>query len=148
LRIYYAGGHLMQTGQVDLCIVGTDRTTSAGHVVNKIGIYLKALAANDNHVPFYVAAPSSSIDWHADNPRDIVIESRDAREVLQIRGRTDRGRVQTVRLTPDGSPAANPAFDVTPASLVTALITERGVCQASADGLSGLFPDRCRPASH
>ena len=137
-----AGGHLMQIGQVDLCLVGTDRTTSTGYVTNKIGTYLKALAARDNAVPFYVAVPSSSIDWHARDPRDIVIENRDADEVLRIRGRTDGGRLETVQLAPDGTPAANPAFDVTPPSLITALVTERGLCPATADGLSGLFPDR------
>ena len=136
-----AGGHLMQSGQVDLVLVGTDRTTATGHVCNKIGTYLKALAAHDNQVPFYVALPSSSIDWNAKEARDITIENRDADEVLTIRGRTERGRLETVYLAPDGSPAANPAFDVTPAHLVTALVTERGLCEANAEGLAGLFPD-------
>ncbi len=138
-----AGGHLMQRGLIDLCIVGTDRTTRTGDVANKIGTYLKALAARDNGVPFYVAAPSPSIDWAlADGLADIPIEERAAEEVTEISGITADGRPGTVRLTPAGSPAANPAFDVTPGSLVTALITERGVCAASERGLARLFPDR------
>ncbi len=138
-----AGGHLMQHGQVDLVIVGTDRTTATGDVCNKIGTYLKALAAHDNGVPFYVAAPSPSIDWTLrDGLREIPIEERSAREVTHITGRLSDGSVATVALTPDGSPAANPAFDVTPARLVTGLITERGVCPATAAGLRALFPDR------
>ncbi|MBX3736624.1 MAG: S-methyl-5-thioribose-1-phosphate isomerase [Candidatus Didemnitutus sp.] len=138
-----AGGHLMQHGHVDLVIVGTDRTTATGDVCNKIGTYLKALAAHDNGVPFYVAAPSPSIDWTLrDGLREIPIEERSAREVTHLAGRLPDGSVATVALTPDGSPAANPAFDVTPARLVTGLITERGVCAASAAGLRGLFPDR------
>ncbi len=135
-----AGGHLMQHGEVDLCIVGSDRTTRTGDVCNKIGTYLKALAAFDNHVPFYVALPSSTIDWRiADGVRDIPIEQRGAREVTHICGVTEDGRAETVRLTPEGSPAANYGFDVTPARLVTGLITERGVCAASEAGLTGLF---------
>ena len=115
-----AGGHIMQHGGVDLVIVGTDRTTATGDVCNKIGTYLKALAAKDNGVPFYVAAPSSSIDFAIfDGVRDIPIEERSAREVTHMRGRTDDGRLETVRIVPEGSPAANPAFDVTPARLVT-----------------------------
>jgi methylthioribose-1-phosphate isomerase len=128
-----AGGHLMQQGRVDLCIVGTDRTTASGDVANKIGTYLKALAARDNGVPFYVALPSSTIDWSLKDGREIQIEERDAREVTHLGG---------VRLTPEASPAANWAFDVTPARLVTALVTERGVCPASEEGLRRLFPER------
>lgn len=138
-----AGGHLMQHGQVDLVIVGTDRTTATGDVCNKVGTYLKALAAHDNGVPFYVAAPSPSIDWTLrDGVREIPIEERDAREVSQISGRLADGTVATVVLLPEGSRAANPAFDVTPARLITGLITERGVGAASATGLLGLFPER------
>jgi methylthioribose-1-phosphate isomerase len=134
------GGHLMQHGMVDLCIVGTDRTTRAGDVCNKIGTYLKALAAHDNGVPFFVALPSSTIDWRiADGLADIPIEQRSPDEVTHISGLADDGEVRTVRLTPEGSPAANWGFDVTPARLVTALITERGVCPASEAGLKGLF---------
>ncbi len=137
------GGHLMQHGMVDLCIVGTDRTTADGDVCNKIGTYLKALAAKDNDVPFYVALPSPTVDWStADGLREIPIEQRDPREVTHIAGRTERGEVITVAITPAGSPAANYGFDVTPARLVTALITERGVCPASRAGLLSLFPER------
>ena len=136
-----AGGHLMQRGQVDLVIVGTDRTTATGDVCNKIGTYLKALAARDNGVPFYVAAPSPSIDWTLrDGLREIPIEERSAREVTHLSGRLADGTVATVGLTPEGSPVANPAFDVTPARLVTGLITERGVTEASEVGLRRLFP--------
>jgi methylthioribose-1-phosphate isomerase len=139
------GGHLMQHGQVDLCIVGTDRTTSTGDVANKIGTYLKALAAKDNGVPFYVAVPSPSIDWNiSDGVNEIPIEQRNADEVHQITGRTQDGRIATVRLTPKESPAANYAFDVTPARFVTGLITERGVCAASREGLLSLFPERAQ----
>ncbi len=137
-----AGGHLMQRGEVDLCIVGTDRTTATGDVANKIGTYLKALAAHDNGVPFYVAAPSPSIDWSIEDGRDIPIEERSAGEVTEIAGLGAGGAVTRVRLTPAGSPAANPAFDVTPARLVTGLITERGVAKASREGLLALFPER------
>jgi methylthioribose-1-phosphate isomerase len=141
-----AGGHLMQHGEVDLVIVGTDRTTATGDVCNKIGTYLKALAARDNGVPFYVAAPSPSIDWTLrDGLREIPIEERDAREVSHLAGRLADGSVGTVALLPDGSPVANPAFDVTPARLVTGLITERGVCAASAGGLAALFPEQSVP---
>ncbi len=137
-----AGGHLMQHGQVDLVIVGTDRTTATGDVCNKIGTYLKALAAHDNGVPFYVAAPSPSIDWSLrDGLREIPIEERSARELSHLAGRLPDGSVATIALLPEGSPAANPAFDVTPARLVTGLITERGVCAASAPGLAALFPE-------
>ena len=137
-----AGGHLMQHGQVDLCIVGTDRTTATGDVANKIGTYLKALAADDNGVPFYVALPHPTIDWTiSDGVAEIPIEERAADEVTHLTGRDAGGNAVTVQLTPDGSAAANPAFDVTPARLVTGLITDRGVCAASAEGLKGLFPD-------
>jgi methylthioribose-1-phosphate isomerase len=139
-----AGGHLMQQGVVDLCIVGTDRTTASGDVANKIGTYLKALAAHDNGVPFYVALPSPTIDWEIDSGAAIPIERRDAREVTHIEGWSEDGRRVAVRLTPPGSPAANYAFDVTPARLVTALITERGVCAAARAGLIELFPERGR----
>lgn len=143
-----AGGHLMQRGRVDLCITGTDRTTAAGDVCNKIGTYLKALAAHDNGVPFYVGLPHSTIDWTMeDGIRDIPIEERDGIEVTEISGRTRSGGVATVRLTPDGSAAANFAFDVTPARLVTALITERGICEASVKGLASLYPEWARPAA-
>jgi methylthioribose-1-phosphate isomerase len=138
-----AGGHLMQHGLVDLCIVGTDRTTAQGDVCNKIGTYLKALAAHDNGVPFYVALPHSTIDWTiGDGVKSIPIEQRDAREVTHIAGRAADGAVTSVQLTPDGSPAANYAFDVTPARLVTGLITERGVCPASREGLLSLYPEQ------
>jgi methylthioribose-1-phosphate isomerase len=139
-----AGGHLMREGLVDLCIVGTDRTTAGGDVANKIGTYLKALAARDNDVPFYVALPSPTIDWEIESGAAIPIERRDPREVTHIEGWSDEGRRVAVRLTPPDSPAANYAFDVTPARLVTALITERGLCPASRDGLLGLFPERAR----
>ncbi|QSQ12990.1 S-methyl-5-thioribose-1-phosphate isomerase [Myxococcus landrumensis] len=139
------GGHLMQHGRVDLCIVGTDRTTSLGDVANKIGTYLKALAAQDNGVPFYVALPSPTIDWSLrDGVKEIPIEQRDGAEVSDISGRLGSGEVATVRVTPEGSPTANYGFDVTPARLVTALITERGVCAASEEGLRSLFPERAR----
>jgi methylthioribose-1-phosphate isomerase len=137
-----AGGHLMQHGEVDLVIVGTDRVTRSGDVANKIGTYLKALAAKDNGVPFWVACPSSTIDWSvSDGVRDIPIEARGPREVTDIVGRTEAGEVVTVRVAAPDSPAANPAFDVTPARLVSGLITERGRCDASAAGLAALFPD-------
>src|SRR5882724_11053040 len=137
------GGHLMQHGRVDLCIVGTDRTTATGDVCNKIGTYLKALAAHDNRVPFYVALPHSTIDWAlTDGVSQIPIEERDPAEVTVMRGRSASGAMAEVQLTPDGSPAGNYAFDVTPARLVTGLITERGVCAASREGLLGLYPER------
>ncbi len=134
-----AAGHLMQSGKVDLIIVGTDRVAANGDVANKIGTYLKALAATDNGVPFYVAVPGPTIDWRCPSGAGIPIEERAAAEVTHIEGALDAG-VASVRLTPAQSPAANPAFDVTPARLVTALITERGTCQASAEGLRGLYP--------
>ena len=137
-----AGGHLMQHGEVDMVIVGTDRTTATGDVANKIGTYLKALAAHDNGVPFYVALPSPTIDWSlSDGLREIPIEERSAREVTHLSGLAEDGEVRSIRVVAPGSNAANPAFDVTPARLVTGLITERGVCEASAEGLAGLFPD-------
>lgn len=137
-----AGGHLMRQGLVDLCLVGTDRTAANGDVANKIGTYLKALAARDNDVPFWAAMPSSTIDWTlSDGVAEIPIEERGAAEVTDVTGRTADGTVTTVRVTPLESPAANPAFDVTQARLITGLITERGRCDASAAGLRGLFPD-------
>jgi len=138
-----AGGHLMQHGQVDICFVGTDRTTSHGDVCNKIGTYLKALAAHDNKVPFYVCAPSPSIDWQLqDGLREIPIEQRDSSEVHCLAGLDDDGHLSHVRITPPDSTATNYAFDVTPARLVTGLVTERGVCAASRAGLSTLFPEK------
>jgi methylthioribose-1-phosphate isomerase len=137
-----AGGHYMQAGEVDLCIVGTDRVTANGDVANKIGTYLKALAAHDNAVPFHVALPSSTIDWALADGRDIPIEERSADELLKMTGRLPDGSVATVEIAAPGSPGANPAFDVTPARLVTGFITERGTCAASRDGLLSLFPER------
>ncbi|MAS43948.1 MAG: S-methyl-5-thioribose-1-phosphate isomerase [Rhodobacteraceae bacterium] len=137
-----AGGHLMQRGLVDMVIVGTDRTTARGDVCNKIGTYLKALAAHDNGVPFYVTLPSPTLDFSVQDGFDIPIESRSGREVTHLAGMTAGGGVEEVRLTPEGSEGENPAFDVTPARLVTALITERGVCEATEAGIAGLFPDR------
>jgi methylthioribose-1-phosphate isomerase len=135
-----AGGHLMQHGLVDLVIVGTDRTTAQGDVANKIGTYLKALAARDNDVPFYVALPGSTIDWTIrDGLKEIPIEERSAAEVTHLRGKTADGSLVEIQVTPDGSPAANYGFDVTPARLVTALITEKGACAASEAGLKKLF---------
>jgi methylthioribose-1-phosphate isomerase len=137
------GGHLMQHGAVDLVIVGTDRVTANGDVCNKIGTYLKALAARDNNVPFYVALPSPTIDFTvADGIAEIPIEERSADEVATMTGRTADGRIETVRIVPDGSAVANYGFDVTPARLVTGLITERGVLGASRAALAGAFPDR------
>ena len=135
-----AGGHLMQHGQVDAVIVGTDRTTRRGDVCNKIGTYLKALAAHDNGVPFYVALPASTIDWTiGDGVAEIPIEARSAEEVTHIQGRAPDGAITTVQLTPTGSAGFNPAFDVTPARLVTGLITERGVAAATEAGLQALY---------
>jgi len=137
-----AGGHLMQRGRVDLVIVGTDRTTATGDVANKIGTYLKALAATDNGVPFYVAAPGPSIDWTlSDGLAEIPIEERSESEVATIAGRGEDGRIHTVRLIPEGSAAHNPGFDVTPARLVTGLVTERGIAAASREGLRLLYPE-------
>lgn len=141
-----AGGHLMQRGEVDLVIVGTDRTTADGDVCNKIGTYLKALAAHDNGVPFYVALPSPTIDWTIrDGLSEIPIEERSGEEVSLVWGRTEDGVVTRVRISPEATPSGNPAFDVTPARLVTGLITERGVAPASRDGLAALFPDLALP---
>ncbi|MEO1745564.1 MAG: S-methyl-5-thioribose-1-phosphate isomerase [Pseudomonadota bacterium] len=138
-----AGGHLMQHSQVDMVIVGTDRTTAQGDVCNKIGTYLKALAAHDNDVPFYVALPSSTIDWTVvDGVKEIPIEERDGREVTHVFGKQIDGTTDFVQISPDGTPGGNPAFDVTPARLVTGLITERGIAEASAEGLLNLFPER------
>jgi len=135
-----AGGHLMQHGLVDLCIVGTDRTTARGDVCNKIGTYLKALAAHDNNIPFYVALPSSTIDWTIqDGLAEIPIEQRSGDEVGKIPGRAADGSIQTVSILPHGTPVANYGFDVTPARYVTALITERGICKATAEDLARLF---------
>ncbi|MFA9475748.1 MAG: S-methyl-5-thioribose-1-phosphate isomerase [Filomicrobium sp.] len=137
-----AGGHLMQHGKVDVVIVGTDRVTASGDVANKIGTYLKALAAKDNDIPFYVALPHSTIDWRIDDGFKIPIEERSSDEVLKMPGRLPDGSVVTVEIAAPGSGAGNPAFDVTPARLVTGLITERGICPASAEGLMKLYPDR------
>jgi methylthioribose-1-phosphate isomerase len=134
------GGHLMQRGDVQMVIVGSDRTTAGGDVCNKIGTYLKALAARDNQVPFYAALPSSTIDWSIDHGHDIPIEERSPVELTHMTGRTRAGAIETVRVIPEASPALNLAFDVTPARLVTALITERGVCAADAAALRALFP--------
>jgi methylthioribose-1-phosphate isomerase len=137
-----AGGHLMQHGKVDMVITGTDRTTFTGDVCNKIGTYLKALAAKDNNVPFYVALPSTTIDWTVeDGVQDIPIEQRDTSEVAKISGKNMSGEISEIQLTPDGSNAANYAFDVTPSRLVTGLITERGISDASSVGLKKLFPE-------
>jgi methylthioribose-1-phosphate isomerase len=136
-----AGGHYMHAGRVDLCIVGTDRVTANGDVANKIGTYLKALAAKDNGVPFYVALPSSTIDWTLANGRDIPIEERSPDELLKMTGRTPDGGLATVEIAAPGSPAANPGFDITPARLVTGFITERGTCAATEQGLRSLFPE-------
>jgi methylthioribose-1-phosphate isomerase len=142
------GGHLMQRGKVDLCITGSDRTTSTGDVCNKIGTYLKALAAHDNAVPFYAALPSSSIDWTlSDGIAEIPIEERDGSELSHVRGRTADGDTVEVAILPASSPIANPGFDVTPARLVTGLITERGVCEPSKVGLASLYPERAGGAS-
>jgi methylthioribose-1-phosphate isomerase len=138
-----AGGHLMQHGEVDMVIVGTDRTTADGDVCNKIGTYLKALAAKDNDVPFYVALPSPTIDWTVrDGVKEIPIEERSGGEVSFVQGRGEDGKITKVRISPEGSPAANPAFDVTPARLITGLITERGIAHPSPQGLKSLFPER------
>jgi methylthioribose-1-phosphate isomerase len=139
------GGHLMQHGMVDLVIVGTDRVTADGDVCNKIGTYLKALAAHDNGVPFYVALPSPTIDFSIrDGIRQIPIEQRSADEVATMTGRTADGRIETIRVVSEGSPVANYGFDVTPARLVTGLITERGVLKADRDALASAFPERAR----
>ena len=140
-----AGGHLMQNGLVDLVLVGTDRTTARGDVCNKVGTYLKALAANDNGIPFYVALPGPTLDTRSnDGLRDIPVEIRDASEVSSVRGRAESGAMMTVAITPQTSSCFNPAFDVTPARLVTGFITERGRCVAGAEGLRGLYPELWR----
>lgn len=138
-----AGGHLMQQGLIDMVIVGTDRTAANGDVCNKIGTYLKALAAHDNGIPFYVALPSPTIDWTVfDGVADIPIEERPAREVTHILGKAENGDISSVAITSDFSDICNPAFDVTPGRLITGLITERGICDASQKGLASLFPER------
>ena len=137
-----AGGHFMQRDCVDMVIVGTDRVTAGGDVANKIGTYLKALAAYDNGVPFYVALPYSTIDWSIERGTDIPIEERGADEVLRVQGRLPDGAVASVAISADGTPVRNPAFDVTPAKLVTGFITERGICEASRDGLLSLYPEK------
>ncbi|NIJ40268.1 methylthioribose-1-phosphate isomerase [Parvibaculum indicum] len=138
-----AGGHLMQHGLVDMCIVGTDRTTATGDVANKIGTYLKALAAHDNDVPFYVALPHTTIDWTLDDGvAGIPIEQRSAHEVTHLTGRTDTGEIVTVQVSAPESGAANFGFDVTPSRYVTALVTERGIAEASKEGLLKLYPER------
>ena len=142
------GGHLMQHGMVDLVIVGTDRVTAQGDVCNKIGTYLKALAAHDNRVPFYVALPSPTIDFTvSDGLAEIPIEQRGPEEVATMTGKTKDGRIETVQIIPDGSAVANYGFDVTPARLVTGLITERGVIAASREALAAAFPERAKLAS-
>ena len=133
------GGILMQRGEVDMCIVGTDRTLSTGDVCNKIGTYLKALAANDNNVPFYVALPSSTIDWNIKDLKDIPIEERDSEELSNVEGIDEEGNVKKVMIYPKKSKAMNLAFDITPAKYVTGLITEKGVCEASTDALQKMF---------
>lgn len=137
-----AGGHLMQQGLVDICFVGTDRTTGSGDVCNKIGTYLKALAAYDNEVSFYVCAPSPSIDWQMeDGLTEMPIEGRDAAEVTQLTGITSKGILETISIAPEGTPARNDAFDVTPREYITGLITERGVAEANRQSLTNLFPE-------
>jgi len=138
-----SGGHLMQHGMVDLCIMGSDRTTLKGDVANKIGTYLKALAAFDNNIPFYVALPSSSIDFRiSDGIRDIPIEERCGDEVSLIEGKLENGQIGTISIVNETSKVANFGFDVTPSKYITALITERGICNASEDDIAGLFPGR------
>lgn len=140
-----AGGHLMQHGQVDMVIVGTDRTTARGDVCNKIGTYLKALCAHDNNVPFYVSLPSPTIDWRiSDGVQDIPIEERPEHEITHIQGQAPEGQIAEVQVTPRGVAGGNPAFDVTPNRLVTGLITERGVSEASETALAKMFPDLVR----
>ena len=134
-----AGGILMQRGQVDMCIVGTDRTLSNGDVCNKVGTYLKALAAKDNNVPFYVALPSSTIDWEIKNHKKIPIEERNPEELSHIEGVDENNNIKKIRIYPQKSRSLNLAFDITPAKLITGLITEKGICEASEKGLKGLF---------
>src|SRR5215813_9006247 len=138
------GGHLMQHGMVDLCIVGTDRTTATGDVADKIGTYLKALAARDNHIPFFVALPFSTIDWSIKDGSAIPIEERGGDEVKYMSGKLPDGSIATVQIAPDGSPAANFGFDVTPSRLITGFITERGVTPATRDGLATLYPEHAK----
>ena len=133
------GGILMQRGEVDMCIVGTDRTLSTGDVVNKIGTYLKALAAKDNNVPFYVALPSSTIDWKIEDFKEIPIEERNSEELSHVEGLDENNKVKKIRIYPKKSKVMNLAFDVTPAKYVTGLITEKGICEASKEGLRKLF---------
>ena len=133
------GGILMQRGEVDMCIVGTDRTLSNGDVCNKIGTYLKALAAHDNNIPFYVALPSSTIDWKIKDAKEIPIEERNSKELSNIDGVNSKGEIENVLIYPKKSKSMNLAFDITPAKYVTKLITEKGICDASLDGLKGLF---------
>ena len=133
------GGILMQRGEVDMCIVGTDRTLASGDVCNKVGTYLKALAAHDNNIPFYVALPSSTIDWNIKKAKDIPIEERNSEELSQIEGMDENGNLKKVTIYPKKSTSLNLAFDVTPAKYITALITEKGICNASEEGLSKLF---------
>jgi methylthioribose-1-phosphate isomerase len=142
-----AGGHFMQRGDVDLVIVGTDRVTANGDVANKIGTYLKALAAKDTGVPFYVALPYSTIDWRTEQGDDIPIEERNEDEVLRVQGRLPNGDIASVHISAEGTHARNPAFDVTPARLVTGLITERGICAASREGLLSLYPEKTSAAA-
>ena len=133
------GGILMQRGEVDMCIVGTDRTLSNGDVCNKVGTYLKALAAKDNNVPFYVALPSTTIDWNLKNSKDIPIEERNSEELSHIEGVDEKGNIKKIKIYPNKSKSMNLAFDVTPAKYVAGLITEKGICEASLKGLSDLF---------
>ena len=141
------GGHLMQRDQVHMAVVGSDRTTYTGDVCNKVGTYLKALAASASQVPFYVALPSTTIDGEITDGREIPIEERNAREITHITGKLSDGHISEVQITPDDSPALNIAFDVTPAKFITGLITERGVCEASEKGISHLFPEHTRDAA-
>ncbi len=136
------GGYLMRQGMVDMVIVGSDRTTFNGDVTNKIGTYLKALAAKDNNIPFYVALPSSSIDWKLKDSKEIPIEQRNADEINYVHGIDENGKAAKIRITPKESPAVNYAFDITPSRLVTALITERGVCKPNKAGILTLFPEK------
>ena len=133
------GGILMQRGEVDMCIVGTDRTLSNGDVCNKVGTYLKAIAAKDNNVPFYVALPSSTIDWDLKDSKNIPIEERDSNELSTIEGLDDNGNIKKIQIYPENSKSLNLAFDVTPAKFITGLITEKGICSASEEGLNKLF---------
>ena len=129
----------MQRGEVDMCIVGTDRTLANGDVCNKVGTYLKALAAHDNDIPFYVALPSSTIDWNITNHEEIPIEERNSKELSHIEGFDEKGDIKKILIYPKKSKAMNLAFDVTPAKYVTGLITEKGICEASSEGLKKLF---------